>query len=215
MSMKTPQPVVQSTESDIPGEPIEVTETSQSSEPEGLTFGSIAMIGGTLLLVVGLFLIPSEWLVEFQEYGYIGVFVLTLLSSAAIVIPSPAIGVAAWAGAVLNPWLVGLIAGVAAGIGEITGYFAGLGGSGLAARSKHYHRVKSWVERWGVLTIFVLGFIPGPLLDLAGIAAGTMRMRFWPFLLSCTAGKVLRMILVAWLGRYVGSNWNDWMSIFQ
>src|SRR5262245_58937429 len=107
------------------------------------------MLGATLLLTIGLLFVPSDLVVRLGAYGYLGVFVLTLLSSATIVLPSPALGVAALAGATLNPWLVGLVGGVAAGLGEITGYMAGLGGSSLAQRSRFYPRVERWVRRWG------------------------------------------------------------------
>jgi membrane protein YqaA with SNARE-associated domain len=95
--------------------------------------------------------------------------------------------------------------GVAAGLGEITGYMAGLSGSSLAARSRFYPGVERWVRRWGVLTIFALSVVPGPALDLAGIAAGTMRMPFRRFLVACLIGKVLRFIAVAWAGHFLGA----------
>ena len=99
---------------------------------------SLLMLIGTLLLTVGLVLVPGDLVARLGAYGYLGVFVLTLLASASIVLPSPALGVAALAGKTLNPWLVGLVGGVAAGLGEVTGYMAGLGGSSLAARSRLY-----------------------------------------------------------------------------
>lgn len=166
------------------------------------------MLGATALLIVALFFVPGDFVKQLGAYGYLGVFLLTLLSSATIVLPSPALGVVLWAGQTLNPWLVGLLGGVAAGLGEITGYLAGLGGSELAQRSRFYPRVRDWVHRWGLLTIFVLAFVPGPVFDLAGIAAGAVRMPFRRFLLACMAGKVLRMILVAWAGRYLGDIWS-------
>jgi membrane protein DedA with SNARE-associated domain len=162
------------------------------------------MLFATLLLTIGLVLVPSNLVTRLGAYGYLGVFVLTLLSSATIILPSPALGIAALAGKTLNPWIVGLVGGVAAGLGEITGYMAGLGGSPLAARSRVYPRIERWVRRWGMLTIFVLAFVPGPVLDLAGIAAGTMRMPFQRFLAACLAGKVLRFIVVAWVGHFLG-----------
>jgi len=163
------------------------------------------MLGGTLLLTVALVLVPGNLAAQLGAYGYLGVFLLTLLASATIVLPSPALGIAALAGKTLNPWLVGLIGGSAAGLGEITGYLAGLGGSALAEHSRFYPRVEGWVRRWGMLTIFVLAFIPGPVFDLAGIAAGTMRMPFHRFLLPCLAGKILRFVLVAWAGHALGA----------
>jgi membrane protein DedA with SNARE-associated domain len=166
------------------------------------------MLGATALLTIALFQVPSDFVKQLGAYGYLGVFLLTLLSSATVVLPSPALGVVLMAGQTLNPWLVGLLGGVAAGLGEITGYLAGLGGNELAQRSRFYPRVRAWVQRWGLLTIFVLAFVPGPVFDLAGIAAGAMRMPFRRFLLVCMAGKVLRMILVAWAGRYLGDIWS-------
>jgi membrane protein YqaA with SNARE-associated domain len=162
---------------------------------------SIALLVGTLLMTVGLALLPADLIGQFGNYGYLGVFLLTLLASATIVLPSPAIGVALLAGKTLDPWLVGLLSGVGASLGEITGYLAGLGGSTFATQTRFYQRIARYVERWGTLTIFVLALIPGPFFDLAGIAAGTMRMPFWRFMLACMLGKVIRFIGVAWSGR--------------
>lgn len=164
------------------------------------------LLPATVLFTVGLLLIPSDLVAQVGDYGYVGVFVLTLLSSATIVLPSPALGVAALAGKTLDPWIVGAVGGVAAGLGEISGYLAGLGGGALAARSRFYPRVEGWVQRWGLLTIFALAFIPGPVFDLAGIAAGTMKMPFRRFLAACLAGKTLRFIAVAWAGHVLGAS---------
>jgi membrane protein DedA with SNARE-associated domain len=188
--------------------PLQVPADEQQPAPFSWSWRGPLMLGATLLLIAALFLIPSDLVEQLGSYGYLGVFLLTLLSSATVVLPSPALGVVLWAGQTLNPWLVGLVSGVAAGLGETTGYLAGLGGSELAERSRFYPRVKGWVQRWGLLTIFVLAFVPGPMFDLAGIAAGTVRMPFRRFLLVCMAGKVLRMILVAWAGRYLGDMWS-------
>ena len=164
------------------------------------------MLGGTVLLTIALLFVPGDLIARLGAFGYLGVFILTLLSSASIVLPSPAVGVALAAGKTLNPWLVGLLGGVAAGLGEITGYIAGLGGSSLAQRSRFYPRVERWVRRWGSLMIFVLAFIPGPVFDLAGIAAGTLRVPFRRYLIACLAGKILRFIVVAWTGHALGAN---------
>lgn len=165
---------------------------------------SALLIAGTVALAVGLLFIPANVVEQLGAYGYIGVFVLTLLSSATVVLPSPALGVVVLAGKTLDPWLVGLLGGVAASLGELTGYLAGLGGSTLAQRARLYPRVERWVQRWGVLTIFMLAVIPSPLFDLAGIAAGTMRMPFRRYFSACLLGKVLRFMLVAWVGFFWG-----------
>lgn len=164
---------------------------------------SILVGVGTLLLAVLLAFVPADVMDSLGAYGYVGVFVLTLLASATIVLPSPALGAALLAGKTLNPWLVGVLSGVAAGLGEITGYIAGYSGSPLAARSRFYPRIEQWVRQWGGLTIFALAAFPSPLIDLAGIAAGTMRMRVQTYLVACLSGKVLRFTLVAWVGWFL------------
>lgn len=164
---------------------------------------AVLIITTTLLLTVGLVvLVPADAIERMGQYGYLGVFVLTLLASASIFLPSPALAAALLAGKALSPWMVGVLAGVGAGLGEIASYVAGYGGSELATHSRYYSRVACWVQQWGMLTIFTLSVIPSPVFfDLAGIAAGTMRMPFYRFLLACIVGKMIRFTALAWLGR--------------
>ena len=169
----------------------------------GFPWKSVVLIVATIALTVGLAFVPANLIEQLGDYGYLGIFLVTLLSSATIVLPSPAVGLVLAAGgaATLNPTLIGLVAGLAAGIGEFTGYLAGIGGSEFARRTRFYIQIERYVQRWGMLTIFVLAFIPSPFFDFAGIAAGTMRMPFSRFLIACTLGKTLRFIGVAWLGQ--------------
>ncbi len=67
------------------------------------------MLGATALLIAVLFLVPRDVVEQLGAYGYLGVFLFMLLSSATVVLPSPALGMVLWAGQTLNPWLVGLI----------------------------------------------------------------------------------------------------------
>ncbi len=163
---------------------------------------SILLVVGTVLLTVALVMIPVDLVQGLGNFGYLSVFLLTLLASATLVFPSPALGAALLGGAALNPWIVGVVAGIAAGLGESTGYLAGLGSSTFAVRSRLYPSIERWVHRWGILTIFILAGIPSPLIDLAGIAAGTLRMSFWRYMLACLAGKTVRFIGVAWVGHW-------------
>lgn len=173
-----------------------------AAKPVGRLWRSILLVLGTVLLTVILVMIPVDLVQRLGNFGYLSVFLLTLLSSATLVLPSPALGAALLGGAALNPWIVGIIAGIAAGLGESTGYLAGLGSSTFAARSRFYPHIERWVRRWGILTIFILAGIPSPLIDLAGIAAGTLRMSFWRYMLACLAGKTVRFIGVAWVGHW-------------
>ncbi|NJN68026.1 MAG: DedA family protein [Chloroflexaceae bacterium] len=197
----TPTSPPTSTTSTTPQPP----QTPQPLPPPALTWRSILLLVGTVLLTLALMMVPVEAVERLgKHYSYLGVFVLTMLASATILLPSPALGAALLAGKTLNPWLVGVLAGTAAALGEITGYVAGYSGSPLVARSKWYPRVERWVQRWGGMTVFLLAAAPLPLIDLAGIAAGTMRMPFPVYLGACLIGKTLRFLMVAWIGWAIG-----------
>ncbi len=159
-----------------------------------------ASLLGSVALTVLLLVLPVNY-AALGNYGYLGVFLLTLLPSATVVFPSPTLAVSWIAGGFLSPPLVGLAAGAGATLGELTGYLAGYGGSALASRSRSYERIRKAVNRYGWLAIALLAFIPNPLFDFGGIAAGTARMPLWRFLLACFVGKTLRFALIAYLGR--------------
>jgi membrane protein YqaA with SNARE-associated domain len=98
-------------------------------------------------------------------------------------------------------------------IGEITAYYAGFLGAEIARGKKlpgpewvqtWADRIVRWVDwlmgRWGMVTLFVLSAVPNPLFEIAGITAGSIRMPMRRFLPSVTAGKVVRGILLAYVG---------------
>jgi len=140
---------------------------------------------------------------ELERYGYVGVFVLSLLASATVILPAPGLLFVFGASALgLSPLLVGLAAGAGATLGELSGYLAGFSGQAIIENRDMYARLTTWMEKYGAETIFVLAFIPIPLMDLAGIAAGALRMSLPRFLFWCFLGKVLKMLVVAYAGAY-------------
>ena len=168
---------------------------------ERLPWQPILTLGATVVLTVVLVMLPID-ASRFGAYSYGVLFLLTLLSSATIVLPSPALAAALQASRTLDPVAVGLVSGLAAGLGEATGYVAGRSGTEVARLRERPlgRRVERYVHRWGILTVFVLAAIPLPLIDLGGIAAGVMGLGFWRFEAACIAGKTLRFLLVAFLG---------------
>ncbi|MCX8175161.1 MAG: VTT domain-containing protein [Candidatus Micrarchaeota archaeon] len=140
-----------------------------------------------------------------HNIGYFEIFIVSLLSSATIFIPLPGFAIVLGASAYLNPVLLGIAAGLGSGIGEISGYLAGFAGSGAVSRFRSFVSHKAQIEKYGAFAIFVLAFIPNPAFDLAGIAAGAIRMRWWEFLLASCSGKILRYILLAHFGIWTSS----------
>lgn len=160
-----------------------------------------------LLLVIGIvvavfFFYRSypERVEALQGYGYLGVFLISVLLNATIVLPAGNFLVLATMGAVLpSATLVGLAGGIGAAIGELTGYAAGYSGQAIVSRQRVYTRLKEWVRKWGMLTIFVLSVVP-LLFDLAGIAAGALRLPLWKFFIACWLGRTILYLIIAWGG---------------
>ncbi len=132
--------------------------------------------------------------------GYLGVFLISLLGNATVIFPVPSLAVVFAGGSVLNPLLVGLVAGVGEPLGELTGYLAGYGGSAVIENRERFEQIKNWMERRGFITLFVLAAIPNPFFDLAGIAAGMLRFPVTKFLLACWMGKTTKALILAYLG---------------
>lgn len=163
-------------------------------------------------LTVAIFVLYNFYPENFSQlkgYGYLGVFLISLLFNATLILPIGSFVIIAALGAALPlPLLVGLAGGTGAAIGELTGYFAGFSGREIFNRGKTYLRIEGWVRRWGFLAVFLLSAAP-VIFDLAGLAAGILRMRFWRFLLACWLGRIIFYTLIAYAGFW------SWESIIR
>jgi len=153
-----------------------------------------------IAITVGIYLVYGrhpERLIELENYVYWGAFLISLIGNATVILPGAVLPILSAIGIVLypvtgavGPIFVGLAGGIAAAIGEITGYMVGYSGRGIAERSKIYIQVESWMRRWGAVTIFILSLVPF-FFDLVGIAAGVLRFPWWKFFLLCWLGRTL------------------------
>lgn len=144
---------------------------------------------------------------QLQAYGYPGIFILSLLSNATIILPAPGLAVTFAAGGVFDPFWVGIAAGAGAALGELTGYVAGFSGQGVLEGTKVYERMEDLTRRYGSWTVLFLAIIPNPFFDVAGAAAGALRMPVSTFLLWATIGKIIKM----WIFAYAGALSVDWL----
>ncbi|MFN2168693.1 MAG: hypothetical protein ACK2U9_20865 [Anaerolineae bacterium] len=151
---------------------------TDSNPPEAASPKTQAFLGGKLFrfLIVALVIALSAAIFAFRDrfaelaaLGYPGIFLVSLLGNATIVLPAPSLALVFAMGSALAWPLVGLVAGAGEALGELTGYLAGMGGRAIIEDEKTYGRLVSWMERRGGITIFVLSAIPNPFFDLAGI----------------------------------------------
>jgi membrane protein YqaA with SNARE-associated domain len=172
-----------------------------------------------LIPILGLFIVVAiafgifcvyrdnpEWFEQLEELGYLGVFIISLVLNATVVLPAGNfLFLFVLGGALSSPVLVGLIGGLAAAIGELTGYAAGYSGRTIIKKRKLYTRLEGWMERWGSMTIFFLSAAP-LFFDLAGIAAGALRFPIWKFFIACWLGRTVLYLAIAWAGA-MGLDW--------
>ena len=178
----------------------------------------VIMVPSVLLLLLPIWVDLGEE--RFEGLGYAGIFLANLASTATVFIPVPGLTAAGQAliisgGDNLNPILAGVLGGTGMALGEITAYAAGAVGREMAegrrlGGPRWFQRAVERVIRWigwlmahyGMLTLFVLSAIPNPVFEIAGLTAGSVRMKFWRFMTSVTAGKITRGLILAFLGAY-------------
>ena len=137
---------------------------------------------------------------EFAQYGYPGIFLIALMSNATVFLPAPGIAIVFAMGSVFHPLGVAIAAGTGGALGELSGYLAGFGGGAVVENTAAYARVRPWVQKWGGWAVLVLAAIPNPFFDLAGVAAGTLKMPVWKFLIFCWIGQMIKMSIFAFAG---------------
>ena len=175
-----------------------ITTTWQGVSPRARLrslLGLAAIVGLSALIVV----LPVDYR-AMGSYGYLGVFIVTLISTASLVLPVPYLATIVVAGSFLDPKLVALVAGFAAAIGELTGYALGYTGRGLLPDNRYIATIQTAMRRWGGLVIFGAAVIPNPFFDAVGMVAGATRMPVWLFVVAAFLGKTLRFWLFAMMG---------------
>ena len=154
----------------------------------------------TILALTTLLFIFRDQVQKLTYFGYAGVFILSLLTNATLILPLPGIVLTSAMGAIFNPFWVAIAAGSGAAIGELTGYLAGYSGQIIISQKDWYDRLTRWMKRYGDLTVLIMAIIPNPLFDLAGMAAGMLKLPLHRFLFWCFIGKIIKMLAFAYSG---------------
>jgi membrane protein DedA with SNARE-associated domain len=152
--------------------------------------------------------------------GVVAVFLLMLLESACIPVPSEAIM---------------LFAGFSVAEGELTmfgivtaGVLGNLVGSWIAYAVGYYGRLDlleknklihispkhlkwadDWFARYGSATVFFSRMLP-IIRTFISLPAGVAKMPFWRFTAYTLLGSIPWVLMLALVGEAVGDNWEDW-----
>ena len=169
----------------------------------GIEWRSLIMRAAGLAAIVALsaaIIIGWDQIERLGAYGYPAIFLVSLIANAAFLLPAPGIALVFAAGGVLDPVAVGVVAGLGAALGELTGYAVGLSGQTVFENRPLYWRIEKWMRKSGTLVIFVLAVVPNPVFDVGGLIAGALRMPAWRFILGAWLGKSLRFVMLAYIG---------------
>jgi len=179
----------------------------------------LAFVLGLAVLVLLSHYVPE---VDFERYGYLGVFLANLLPSLSVIIPAhfffPTQALNVVVAAMGSVVLVALIASVASTLGEITAYYVGYGGKALLDldRFERYRAAERWMERHGALAIIFFAFVPLFFFDFVGIAAGVLRYPLKKFLFFCFLGRLPKALVeiyfYTWIFKHVVSHLPEWMT---
>ncbi|MFL5867418.1 MAG: DedA family protein [Thermoleophilaceae bacterium] len=148
--------------------------------------------------------------------GLPGVFLLMLLESACIPIPSE--GTMLFAGFHYNLAAITVV-GVAGNlVGSWIAYWIGyIGrvdllekhGSKLHIKKSHLEWADRWFERHGDATVFFTRMLP-IIRTFISLPAGVARMPIWRFTLLTAAGCIPWVLLLGFIGHQAGHNWDRW-----
>jgi membrane protein DedA with SNARE-associated domain len=153
--------------------------------------------------------------------GLPGVFVLMLLESACIPIPSEATML--FAGFNVSNGEYSLAAATAAGVlGNLVGSWIAYGvgyfgrvdvlekhGRKLHIKKSHLEWADRWFERHGDATVFFTRMLP-IIRTFISLPAGVARMPFWRFTVFTLAGCIPWVLLLTFIGKEAGDNWESW-----
>ena len=168
----------------------------------------------------------TDPLVEFAtnvvaDLGLPGIFILMLVESACIPVPSEAtmlfagFNVSKGEYSLFAVTMVGSVANlVGSWVAYAIGYFGRVDilekhGRKLHIKPSHLHLADRWFEKHGDMTVLVTRMLP-IVRTFISLPAGVARMPFWRFSVLTFIGCVPWVFMLTFIGQQVGSRWEDW-----
>jgi membrane protein DedA with SNARE-associated domain len=153
--------------------------------------------------------------------GLAGVFVLMVLESACIPVPSEAtmlfagFNVSAGHYSLFEAVAVGSLANLLGSwIAYGVGYYGRVDilekhGRKVGIKMSHIRQADRWFERHGDATVFFTRMLP-IVRTFISLPAGVARMPFWRFSALTLAGCVPWVLMLTYIGKVSGDNWEQW-----
>lgn len=148
----------------------------------------------------------DDWLQTIAlQYGYLGIFTISLIGSSSIILPIPYTIIIFSIGSlqIMNPFLIAISAGIGSALGEFIGYILGYYGRTIVSEEnkKKMMTILKVFSRYGALTIFLFALTPLPD-DLLFIPLGIMKYNFIKAFIPSLLGKMLMCFILAYGGHF-------------
>jgi membrane protein DedA with SNARE-associated domain len=166
------------------------------------------IIGGIFLAVtiaLSLLIIQHRsYIAQIAQWGYLGLFIISVLTNGTFILPGFGIILTFTLGGVLNPAIVGAVAGIGEAIGAIGAYFTGYAGRGLLGdgNSGLYVRFNNIIDRHGSKAIFFVSSVLSPFFYPFAVFLGALRYGWIRFFLATWAGRTAKSMVLAYLGYF-------------
>lgn len=165
---------------------------------------------------------------SFQDmagYSYLGMFFISIIGGATVIVPVPSLALQFTMGAVLHPAIIGAVAGLGTAIGGTLIYLFGRSGRKLFFDSdfsiqkydnfivRLLSRLTGWTRRRGSLTVFLMSAALNPVFFPMAFAMGASRFKMWRFFTMCWAGNTVKSMIIAYLGYFGLGSLLRWLGI--
>jgi len=145
-----------------------------------------------------------NWLLSLSsQYGYFGIFLMSLIGALSIFFPIPYTVVIFTLGQSFEPLWIAVAAGLGSAIGEFSGYLLGFGGRKVISEKykKKMDLLVKVFNKFGPVVIFLFALTPLPD-DLLFIPLGVMRYSIVRVFVPALIGKFCMNLIVAYSGRF-------------
>ncbi len=186
---------------------------------KGKLTGREALIGTfslTATIVLCVLIIQHRiYLDQIATWGYLGCFLVNLFSSGTFVVPGLGMAVTFTLGGVLNPTIVGAVAGIGEATGAVGAYLTGYGGTGLlnGRDDALYDRFGRVLERHGSKAVLLMAAIINPLYYPFAVLMGVLRFGLGRFFLMTWAGRTVKNMFLAYLGYFGLRSVLQWLGL--
>jgi len=141
------------------------------------------------------------------QYSYFGVFLLSFIGTASIIVPIP-YTLVIFTLSLTGQWnsaLLIIAGGIGSALGEATGYALGYFGRRIISeeRQRKMTYLVKLFDRYGPLAVFAFALTPLPD-DLLFIPLGIMRYKFYKAFIPALIGKILMIFILVNFGNIAG-----------